>query len=694
MQDNNKKDGFENLLKIDIAKIPEEDAGEIAERLRDELEKYNHYYYIKDNPLVSDAEYDLLFKRLEELEKRFPSLIIENSPTQRIGAPIEGGFNTLVHGEKMLSLQDVFDHDELGDFIKRVSKDLSMPPEEIDFVCELKIDGSAISIVYEDGRFVRGATRGDGITGEDITSNLRTINTIPLRLQKAKTERIPDVLEVRGEVYLAKEEFARINMRREEEGIATFANPRNAAAGSLRQIDPRMTAKRKLNVFIYAAVLFPGLKIQGHFEMLEFLKELGFRVNPHVRKVRGINEIKKYIENWKDKRKGLSYETDGIVIKVDKFSFQRILGQTSRNPRWAAAYKFPPEQETTKVVDIKISVGRTGALTPVAELVPVKVAGSTVSHATLHNEDEIRRKGVMIGDWVTVHKAGDVIPEIVKVIKEKRDGTQRLFKMPDICPACHSKAVRPEGEVALRCTSIACPAQQFEKIVHFASKSGMDIDGLGPAIIEKLLEKDLIKDISDIYYLRYEDVFSLENFKERSTNNLLGSIKKSRKRPLSRLLFALGIRFVGSHTSDVLADHFGDLDSLATASFEEIEGISEVGPRIAQSVVDFFDGRQNMEVIERLRAAGLNFGGGKREIIQKKDFTGKTYVITGKLKNYSRESAREIIENYGGRVTASVSRSTDFVLVGEDAGSKLEMAGKLGIKIISEKEFEDMMSDE
>lgn len=694
MQDNNKKDGFENLLKIDIAKIPEEDAGEIAERLRDELEKYNHYYYIKDNPLVSDAEYDLLFKRLEELEKRFPSLIIENSPTQRIGAPIEGGFNTLVHGEKMLSLQDVFDHDELGDFIKRVSKDLSMPPEEIDFVCELKIDGSAISIVYEDGRFVRGATRGDGITGEDITSNLRTINTIPLRLQKAKTERIPDVLEVRGEVCLAKEEFARINMRREEEGIATFANPRNAAAGSLRQIDPRMTAKRKLNVFIYAAVLFPGLKIQGHFEMLEFLKELGFRVNPHVRKVRGINEIKKYIENWKDKRKGLSYETDGIVIKVDKFSFQRILGQTSRNPRWAAAYKFPPEQETTKVVDIKISVGRTGALTPVAELVPVKVAGSTVSHATLHNEDEIRRKGVMIGDWVTVHKAGDVIPEIVKVIKEKRDGTQRLFKMPDICPACHSKAVRPEGEVALRCTSIACPAQQFEKIVHFASKSGMDIDGLGPAIIEKLLEKDLIKDISDIYYLRYEDVFSLENFKERSTNNLLGSIKKSRKRPLSRLLFALGIRFVGSHTSDVLADHFGDLDSLATASFEEIEGISEVGPRIAQSVVDFFDGRQNMEVIERLRAAGLNFGGGKREIIQKKDFTGKTYVITGKLKNYSRESAREIIENYGGRVTASVSRSTDFVLVGEDAGSKLEMAGKLGIKIISEKEFEDMMSDE
>ena len=694
MQDDNKKDGLEDLLKIDMAKITEEDAGEIAEKLRDELEKYNHYYYIKDDPLVSDAEYDLLFRRLEELEKRFPSLVIENSPTQRIGAPIEGGFNTLMHGEKMLSLQDVFDYDELGDFIKRVSKDLSMPPEEIDFVCELKIDGSAISIVYEDGRFVRGATRGDGITGEDITSNLRTINTIPLRLQKAKTERIPDVLEVRGEVYLAKEEFARINMRREEEGIATFANPRNAAAGSLRQIDPRMTAKRKLNVFIYAAVLFPGLKIQGHFEMLEFLKELGFRVNPHVRKVRGINEIKKYIENWKDKRKGLSYETDGIVIKVDKFSFQRILGQTSRNPRWAAAYKFPPEQETTKVVDIKISVGRTGALTPVAELVPVKVAGSTVSHATLHNEDEIRRKGVMIGDWVTVHKAGDVIPEIVKVIKEKRDGTQRLFKMPDICPACHSKAVRPEGEVALRCTSIACPAQQFEKIVHFASKSGMDIDGLGPAIIEKLLEKDLIKDISDIYYLRYEDVFSLENFKERSTNNLLGSIKKSRKRPLSRLLFALGIRFVGSHTSDVLADHFGDLDSLATASFEEIEGISEVGPRIAQSVVDFFDGRQNMEVIERLRAAGLNFGGGKREIIQKKDFTGKTYVITGKLKNYSRESAREIIENYGGRVTASVSRSTDFVLVGEDAGSKLEMAGKLGIKIISEKEFEDMMSDE
>jgi DNA ligase (NAD+) len=339
-------------------------------------------------------------------------------------------------------------------------------------------------------------------------------------------------------------------------------------------------------------------------------------------------------------------------------------------------------------------VGRTGALTPVAELEPVKVAGSTVSHATLHNEDEVRRKGVMIGDWVVIHKAGDVIPEIVKVITEKRDGTQKAFKMPDICPVCYSRAIRPEGEVALRCPSLACPAQQFEKIVHFAYKSGMDIDGLGPAIIEKLLEKDLIKDVSDIYYLKYEDILSLENFKEKSTNNLLGSINKSKERPLSRLLFALGVRFVGSHTSDVLADHFGDMTSLAVASYEEIEGINEVGPKIAQSVVDFFDGKQNMDIIERLRAAGLNFGGGKREVVQKKDFTGKTFVLTGKLKNYSRDSAREIIENYGGRVTSSVSKSTDYVLAGEDAGSKLEKAGKLDIRIISEEEFEDMMAGE
>ena len=692
MQDNKKQYGLEKLLRLDIAKIAERDGGKIAEELRDELEKYNYYYYIKDDPLISDAEYDVLFRKLEELEKRFPDLIINNSPTQRIGTPIEGGFSTLEHGEKMLSLQDVFDHGELEDFIKRVSKDLSAKPEDIEFVCELKIDGSAISLIYEDGRFARGATRGDGTIGEDITSNLRTINTIPLRLQKTKNVRTPSVLEVRGEVYLAKEEFVRINIQREEEGIATFANPRNAAAGSLRQIDPGMTAKRKLNVFIYSAVLDPGLQMQSHFEMLGFLKELGLRVNPHVRKVRGIKEIEEYIESWKDKRKDLSYETDGIVIKVDRFSFQQGLGQTSRNPRWAAAYKFPPEQGVTKILDIKVSVGRTGAMTPVAELEPVKVAGSTISHATLHNEDEVRRKGVMIGDRVVIHKAGDVIPEIVKVITEERDGTQKVFKMPDICPVCHSKAVRPGGEVALRCTSIACPAQQFEKIVHFAAKGGMDIDGLGPAIVEKLLENHLIKDVSDIYYLQYEDIFSLENFKEKSTKNLLDAIGESKKKPLSRLLFALGIRFVGSHTSDVLADHFGDLDSLAGAGFDRIESINEIGPRIAQSVVDFFAGKQNMEVIEKLRAAGLNFGGGRRKVTEKEAFKGKIFVLTGKLKNYSRDRAREIIEGYGGRVTSSVSRSTDIVLAGGDAGSKLEKAVKLGIKTISERQFEDMIA--
>ena len=692
MQDNKKQYGLEKLLRLDIAKIAERDGGKIAEELRDELEKYNYYYYIKDDPLISDAEYDVLFRKLEELEKRFPDLIINNSPTQRIGTPIEGGFSTLEHGEKMLSLQDVFDHGELEDFIKRVSKDLSAKPEDIEFVCELKIDGSAISLIYEDGRFARGATRGDGTIGEDITSNLRTINTIPLRLQKTKNVRTPSVLEVRGEVYLAKEEFVRINIQREEEGIATFANPRNAAAGSLRQIDPGMTAKRKLNVFIYSAVLDPGLQMQSHFEMLGFLKELGLRVNPHVRKVRGIKEIEEYIESWKDKRKDLSYETDGIVIKVDRFSFQQGLGQTSRNPRWAAAYKFPPEQGVTKILDIKVSVGRTGAMTPVAELEPVKVAGSTISHATLHNEDEVRRKGVMIGDRVVIHKAGDVIPEIVKVITEERDGTQKVFKMPDICPVCHSKAVRPGGEVALRCTSIACPAQQFEKIVHFAAKGGMDIDGLGPAIVEKLLENHLIKDVSDIYYLQYEDIFSLENFKEKSTKNLLDAIGESKKKPLSRLLFALGIRFVGSHTSDVLADHFGDMDSLTGAGFDGIESINEIGPRIAQSVVDFFAGKQNMEVIEKLRAAGLNFGGGRRKVTEKEAFKGKIFVLTGKLKNYSRDRAREIIEGYGGRVTSSVSRSTDIVLAGGDAGSKLEKAVKLGIKTISERQFEDMIA--
>ena len=686
------KPKLEKLLDIDVEKVKEPQ--DIINALRDEIAKHNYYYYIKDSPIISDAQYDRLMRNLDALEKKHPGLVTEDSPTQRIGAPLEGGFSTVEHGERMLSLQDAFSYGELKDFLTRVYKDLGKSgdgKDEVEFVCELKIDGSAVSLIYEDGKFVRGATRGDGILGEDITSNLKTINAIPLKLFEKSGIKIPSRLEVRGEVYLAKDEFKRINTERENEGLPPFANPRNAAAGSLRQIDPANTARRRLNIFVYGAVNPGGPGISSHFEILKYLTGVGLKVNPNIKKAAGFDRIKDYLEYWADKRKGLPYETDGVVIKVDSFSFQQKLGQTSRNPRWAIAYKFPPEQEVTKILDINVSVGRTGALTPVAVLKPVKVAGSTISHATLHNEDEIRRKGVMIGDWVVIQKAGDVIPEIVKVIEERRDGTQKEFKMPASCPVCGSEVVKPEGEVALRCTSIACPAQQYERIVHFASKGAMDIEGLGPAIVEKLLAKKLISEPADIYYLKYDDIFSLENFKEKSTRNLIKAIEESKSKPLSRLLFALGIRYVGSHTAEVLSKEFSGLDRLIKADYVEIEKIREVGPKIAESIVTFFRQEQNLKVIEKLREAGVNFGSKLKSIVEKKDLTGKTFVLTGKLTGFSRDEAAGIIEGFGGRVTSSVSRSTDAVIAGESPGSKIDDAREYGIRIITEEEFKKMI---
>ncbi|MBE3086289.1 MAG: NAD-dependent DNA ligase LigA, partial [Bacteroidetes bacterium] len=650
-------------------------------------------YYIKDAPIISDADYDKLMKNLQILEGKFPELITDDSPTQRIGATLEGGFKTVEHGEKMLSLQDAFDYDELKDFLERVYKDLGLSEDEVEFVCELKIDGSAVALVYEDGRFASGATRGDGIIGEDITQNLRTIKTIPLKLLKPQISLtpIPPRLEVRGEVYLAKDEFEKINMQREEEGLATFANPRNAAAGSLRQIDPKMTAQRKLNIFLYGAATNPNLNIDNQFELLSFLVNVGLRVNPNIRKATGFEQIKEYIENWRDRRRDLQYETDGIVIKVNKFALQQRLGQTSKNPRWAAAFKYPPEQQTTKVLDITINVGRTGTLTPVAVLQPVRISGSTVSHATLHNEDELKRKDIRIGDWVLVHKAGEIIPEIIMSIKERRNGTEREFKMPARCPVCGSDVERPAGEVAIRCTSLACPAQQFERIVHFASKGAMDIDGLGPAVVEKLLDKKIIKDSADIYYLKYEDITTVENFKEKSTNNLLAAIDASKSKPLARLLFAMGIRFVGSHIADVLSSNYENLDDLIHASFEDLSKIYEIGPRIAESITTFFKQDQNLKIIEKLKAAKVNFGSEIKNISKKAAFTGKIFVLTGKLSSFTRDGAKEIIEKFGGRVVSSVSKNTDMVLVGEEPGSKLDDAQKYEIRTISEEDFKKMI---
>ena len=693
MKEKSKRSKLEEFLNIDIKNIIKDDARLIVEDLRDELAKHNYYYYIKDNPIISDHQYDMLLRNLSMIEKKYPELITEDSPTQRIGAPLEGGFSTVEHGERMLSLQDAFDYQELNDFLTRIYKDLERGENEVEFICELKIDGSAVALVYENGKFARGATRGDGVLGEDITSNLKTIRTIPLRLFRKTGLKIPSRLEVRGEVYLAKDEFKRINAEREEEGLATFANPRNAAAGSLRQIDPKNTASRRLNIFIYGAVASGELDIASHYEMLNYLVDTGLKINPDIRKAASFEEIKRYLESWEEKRKDLPYETDGVVIKVNDFGYQRKLGQTSRNPRWAIAYKFPPEEEVTRILDIKVSVGRTGALTPVAVLRPVTVAGSTISNATLHNEDEIRRKDVKVGDWVVVHKAGDVIPEIVKVIKERRDGSQQEFRMPGKCPVCRSDVIKPEGEVALRCTSMACPAQQYERIVHFTSKGAMDIEGLGPAIVEKFLDKKLIKDSADIYYLKYDDVFSLENFKEKSTKNLLGAIEESKKKPLSRLLFAMGIRYVGSHTAVVLTRVFTDLDSLMHARYEEIEEIKEIGPKIAESIISFFKQEQNLKVIEKLRKAGVNFSSELKKVLKKETFAGKTFVLTGKLNDFSREEAKEIIENFGGRVTSNVSRGTDAVLLGESPGSKLDDARRYNIRLISEEEFKKMIKE-
>ena len=680
---------LEKLLATDTSKVADrKDAQGLTNELKEELNKHNYYYYIKDAPIISDADYDRLMKNLQILEGKFPELITDDSPTQRIGATLSGGFKTVEHGEKMLSLRDAFDYDELKDFLERVYKDLGLPEDEVEFVCELKIDGSAVALVYEDGRFASGATRGDGIIGEDITQNLRTIKTIPLKLLKPQ---IPPRLEVRGEVYLAKDEFGKINMQREEEGLPTFANPRNAAAGSLRQIDPKMTAQRKLNIFLYGAATNPNLNIDNQFDLLSFLIDIGLRVNPNIRKATGFEQIKEYIENWRDRRRDLQYETDGIVIKVNKFALQQRLGQTSKNPRWAAAFKYPPEQQTTKVLDITVNVGRTGTLTPVAVLKPVRISGSTVSHATLHNEDELNRKDVRIGDWVLVHKAGEIIPEIIMSIKERRNGTEREFKMPARCPVCGSDVERPEGEVAIRCTSLACLAQQFERIVHFASKSAMDIDGLGPAVVEKLLNKNIIKDSADIYYLKYEDITKVENFKEKSTNNLLAAIGVSKSKPLARLLFAMGIRFVGSHIADVLSSNYVNLDDLIHASFEDLSKIYEIGPRIAESITTFFKQDQNLKIIEKLKAAKVNFDSEIKNISKKAAFTGKIFVLTGKLSSFTRDGAKEIIEKFGGRVVSSVSKNTDMVLVGEEPGSKLDDAQKYEIRTISEEDFKKMI---
>ncbi len=656
-----------------------------VEQLRKAIQRHDHLYYVKDQPGISDREYDRLMQSLKDLEAKHPEWITPDSPTQRVGGQPAEGFATVVHKVPMLSLDNTYNVEELRDFHNRVVKNLGT--EEVEYVVELKIDGLGVSLFYEDGKFVRGATRGDGKTGEDITSNLKTIRSIPLvtPMQKAGYKS----MEVRGEVYMDRKGFEALNRRREDQGEAPFANPRNAAAGSLRLLDSRITASRPLNIWVYALGHFEGPAFHNHFEMLEKMRGLGFRTNPNTSLCKSFDNIHKMIDEWQEKQATLDYAVDGLVIKVNSIPAQNKLGSTNKHPRWAAAFKYEAEEAETVVEKILVQVGRTGSITPVAELTPVFVSGSTVSRATLHNEDEIARLDVRVGDRVVIIKAGEIIPKVVRVLKTKGKKRKPPFKMPKTCPECASKIERPEGEAVWRCVNAACPAQLKERLLHFASRNAMDIDHLGTAIVDQLVDKGKVKSFYEIFDLKLEDVSTLERMAEKSAENLIGAIAKSKKAGLARLVFGLGIRHVGQRVAQVLAQTYGSMDALAKAPYEDLETIDEIGPRIAESIREFFGEKHNKKELCKLKQHKLvmteenKAGGGS--------LSGKQFVLTGTLENMTRDEAKRKIIEAGGRVTSSVSAKTDYVLAGTDPGSKLTKAQKLGIPILNEKEFQKLL---
>jgi DNA ligase (NAD+) len=655
------------------------------ESLQEEINKHNYYYYVLDQPILSDREYDELMRQLTRLEKDFPEYITADSPTQRVGAKPLAQFTTARHMVPMLSLANAFLEKELIDFDRRIKK--NHPREYYDYVVELKIDGLAIALLYENGLLSRGATRGDGVLGEDVTQNLRTVKSIPLKLREYSEM---DVLEVYGEVYMNRESFKKLNAERAKNNENIFANPRNASAGSVRQLDSTITASRKLDTFIYQAV---GSKIDDfstHMELLSFLKEAGVRVNSNVKLCSTIEEAIDYCKHWQNKKNELNYDVDGMVIKVNQLDLRRKLGSTTKTPRWAIAYKFPAEQMTTTVLDIIVGVGRIGALTPVAILDPVFISGSRVQRATLHNEDEIKRKDVRIGDTVLVQKAGGIIPEIVRVVKEKRTGKEKIFQMPTKCTVCGSQVVKIDGEVVSRCNNVSCPAQVKEAIRHFVSRSAMDVEGLGPALINQLVDKKIIRDFADLYYLKKEDLLKLERMAEKSSNNIIEAIKDSKNRPLANLIFALGIRHIGIYASQLLAERINNLCDLESFSREDLMQIDGIGPTMADSIVLFFQQRENRDLIERLQKAGVNFSQ-EKPVAQKKYLEGTQFVLTGALEHFTREEARDLIERLGGRVTGSVTKKTDFLLLGKEPGSKYQKAKDLNIKIIEEEDFKKML---
>jgi len=656
-----------------------------VEKLREEIEYHNYRYYILDQPEISDAQYDRLMRELEKLEEQYPELRSPNSPTQRVGAPPLEAFEIVRHTIPMLSLANAFEEGEARDFDKRVKKFLGTS-EEIEYVAEPKLDGLAVELVYEKGQFVVGSTRGDGINGENITRNLRTIKTIPLQLVRKEIP-VPERLEVRGEVIMQVRKFKELNRKREEAGEPLFANPRNAAAGSVRQLDSKVTASRPLEIYCYGIGEVVGRTFKTHWEILQTLSKWGFRINPYIRTCRNMDEVLQYYHEMSEKRESLPYEIDGIVIKVNRLDLQARLGEIARSPRWALAFKFQPKQETTKILDIIVQVGRTGALTPVAVMEPVKVGGVEVSRATLHNQDEIDKKDIRIGDTVIIQRAGDVIPEVVQVVTSKRKGTEKKFKMPSKCPVCGAEVVKEEA--IHRCIGLDCPAQLKGRIKHFASKRAMDIEGLGTKLTDQLVDKGLVKDVADIYYLKKEQLVELERMADKSAQNIIDAIEKSKTKPLSKFLYALGIRHVGETTAEDLARHFQRLDDFFHLSEEDLMEVEGIGPEVAASVHQFFQDKKNKESIERLKKAGVKVI--EPKLGEKGKLAGKTFVFTGTLKAYGRDEARNLVESLGGMTASSVSKKVDYVVVGEDPGSKLDKAKALGIKTLTEEEFKKMI---
>ncbi|NMA95609.1 MAG: NAD-dependent DNA ligase LigA [Clostridiales bacterium] len=653
-----------------------------VEELRDEIRRHDYNYYVLDSPIIEDFEYDKLLRQLQQLEEAYPKLVTSDSPTQRVGGGVMNEFSPIAHATPMLSLSNAFNGGELKAFDRRIAQSLN---DEYEYIVEPKIDGLSVSLEYIDGIFSRGATRGDGTVGEDITLNLKTIRSIPLRLRE------PHTLIVRGEVYLPKDAFLELNKRRKDEGQALFANPRNAAAGSLRQLDPNITAARPLDIFIFSIESIEGKDFKTHSQTLKFLASQNFKVVPIVAITKTMDEIISICETWIEKRLELDYDIDGMVIKVDSFAQRNILGSTTRSPRWSIAFKFPAEQKETKIEDIVIQVGRTGVLTPTAVLTPIFVAGSTVGRATLHNEDYIKEKDIRVGDTVIIQKAGDIIPEVVKALKDKRTGDERIFTMPTHCPECGADVVRLEGEAASRCTGNACPAQIRRLLIHFASRDAMDIDGMGPAIIDQLLANNLISDAADIYSLKYDELIGLERMGEKSVNNLLDAIEASKDRGLDRLLFALGIPLVGVRVAGILADHFQDIDKIIDAKEAELLKIDEIGEKIAYGVISYFREEQNLELIERFKNAGLRLSV-KEDKVVGESLAGLRFVITGRLSRFTRKEIKSEIENRGGRILSNVSGNVDYIIVGESPGSKLTRAEELGLKILDEDALEGMLT--